>query len=1656
MSFNFLNQGQSGTTGGVQQFTPIDTFIDPVSKIRVSNPSNLIDTDFEYGLQPTKWETVELINNTPAFFSKGGDTTIPDITGITTNAGTREITVITAFDHNLAVGIPIRVAGTKSVTADGSYIINATPTPKTFTYLCRANQPETISIFDLYSSIITGEFFQGSQISISAAEGITTDADGPVSLLTVKTENKHGFGRNTPFYFLNLNSTISQEFESQNDSSLSFDPSNSATAQTFDGSNTLLQTPIDLSNSATTSSFQNNIFSSDPVNSTFTLNLNQDDRVNWESLPLGSPLYYSVNAQGGYFQENPRGVVFLKTAISEEDLNQNTAIFQVSLTPDGDFQPLLANTTGFFQIANLARTFAGNNVNQETQVSVSVIKDEPLDFDGGNRGYAGELPEGSDPPITSFSVVGYTEDAISVFGSQGSADFYPGTMVLYNTTSNPATGLTNNTTYFVTEFSDGPAPGFYVIKIAEMPNEDPIEGISGGSGTQTFSKIAASIDKNIVHIKNAGFQKEDMIEYSNGGVASVQFSTQKDFYFVEDAYDSHNFRLGSEAFRPTVATGGVVSETSIDGRHYRIHTFTDVGDSTFTVTSVGTNPELEYLIVAGGGGGGMDMGGGGGGGGVVSGKISTLDPGTYNVKVGFGGAGAPRGTAYTDSTPAGSTQPTQGRSSHPFEIQARNGGDSKFGKPITKVKIWDDDFDTNTSSQYIANNFQNSSGAFTWETANSRIYAGTSNQEFAIRANPSNFLAPMQQALHVRSDYLGASDNDWSGLMIRATNGQNFLLGVTSDGYEDGIYQRNSLTSTSGTLLDRGWWNHASQSPHLFEAFYENNVMTFYVDGFLSAMYPLPGITIETFGIASLGMSPAGRWDNLEAWTWNDTETVTAWGGGGGGISNSGNRRFGRRGGSGGGPSGYDTPTGQGGTEGIRGQGNRGGHALNRYYAGGGGGAGAQGGGRNSNIHGVGGGVGIRNDILGTPYYWGGGGGASGYSYWGGNGGPGGGGAGAAAAYAVGGDGLNPGRTGANGEPFSVTYGGDYSASSNQDRRGGDGGANTGGGGGGGGHYNGKNKGGDGGSGIVIVRYPYLKTRAHAVPVATGGNIVKNIKIDGKNYRIHAFTSSGTFTIENEANRDIEYLLVGGGGGGGMDMGGGGGAGGYLSGTKMFVQGSYQVSVGAGGFRAPGRGEAGEGIYAGQTQPTAHAYTIPAQNGQNTTVSGPGVNIVAFGGGAGGTSYRSRPLHRGSMGASGGGCSGYDTNTGNGVSNSAPANSNAPSQGSRGGRAGGNYYSGGGGGAGGPGWDGNNRADGGGGRINGILGLPYYWAGGGGGGGYTRDGGRGGVGGGGGGAIGEGLRGFLGINDGQNGGGGGTSRQANTPGGNGGANTGGGGGGGAHIAGRGGQGGTGIVVFRYSTDQGVGLMKDVKDLVVSLDASNTDSYPGSGTTWTNTAVDSNANRGRVFPLTNVSYSSLAGGSLQFNGATNSYVRYNNFYSGNTVTSAVLAGQTPPENNADGNLTYEVWARPTVLDGNARHLFTDGGENEGELDLFNNRVRAYWQGNSFAQWNTSLAVNQWYHFVVTHLKDSISGVYTLRLYVDGVLRADSSLPLPGSSTNWTSDSGIQSEGSGYGPDGQLDIGFRFAGQISMFRIYGDSMMSDWVEDRFNMHRARFGK
>jgi hypothetical protein len=85
------------------------------------------------------------------------------------------------------------------------------------------------------------------------------------------------------------------------------------------------------------------------------------------------------------------------------------------------------------------------------------------------------------------------------------------------------------------------------------------------------------------------------------------------------------------------ATGGTVSDITVNGVDYRVHAFTTVGTSTFEVTS--GSGEVDVLVVAGGGGGGLTFGPGGGAGGLVFGPNQFLKSGSYEVSIGAGGSG---------------------------------------------------------------------------------------------------------------------------------------------------------------------------------------------------------------------------------------------------------------------------------------------------------------------------------------------------------------------------------------------------------------------------------------------------------------------------------------------------------------------------------------------------------------------------------------------------------------------------------------------------------------------------------------------------------------------------------------------------------------------------------------------------------------------------------------------------------------------------------------------------------------------------------------------------------------------------------------------------------------------------------------------------------
>ena len=83
LSNKSLPVGGTNNSGGASPYiTPAPGQQDPVGKMRMSQGQALIDTDFEYGPQPTKWETLALQNNrSTAYYIPQAALNITSITG---------------------------------------------------------------------------------------------------------------------------------------------------------------------------------------------------------------------------------------------------------------------------------------------------------------------------------------------------------------------------------------------------------------------------------------------------------------------------------------------------------------------------------------------------------------------------------------------------------------------------------------------------------------------------------------------------------------------------------------------------------------------------------------------------------------------------------------------------------------------------------------------------------------------------------------------------------------------------------------------------------------------------------------------------------------------------------------------------------------------------------------------------------------------------------------------------------------------------------------------------------------------------------------------------------------------------------------------------------------------------------------------------------------------------------------------------------------------------------------------------------------------------------------------------------------------------------------------------------------------------------------
>jgi hypothetical protein len=219
-------------------------------------------------------------------------------------------------------------------------------------------------------------------------------------------------------------------------------------------------------------------------------------------------------------------------------------------------------------------------------------------------------------------------------------------------------------------------------------------------------------------------------------------------------------------------------------------------------------------------------------------------------------------------------------------------------------------------------------------------------------------------------------------------------------------------------------------------------------------------------------------------------------------------------------------------------------------------------------------------------------------------------------------------------------------------------------------------------------------------------------------------------------------------------------------------------------------------------------------------------------------------------------------------------------------------------------------------------------------------------------------------------------------------------------------------------------------LVLALDAGDTNSYPGSGTTWTD--LSGQGNNGTI---TGAVYSN---GYFDFDGVNDDVV--------DTGTSFL---------KTNDNITLEIFFNHDSNSGSYFMLYEGEGDGFGgqvEFHLYvSNGVLASWftaSSDDIALTGSVMTAGTWNYGAVTYENLSSAGNASSRLYQNGVLVDSGSSATVNLASMPTTNFLI-------GRPYSTSLGRRYNGQIAVVKVYNKALTASEVQQNFNALRGRFG-
>jgi hypothetical protein len=208
-------------------------------------------------------------------------------------------------------------------------------------------------------------------------------------------------------------------------------------------------------------------------------------------------------------------------------------------------------------------------------------------------------------------------------------------------------------------------------------------------------------------------------------------------------------------------------------------------------------------------------------------------------------------------------------------------------------------------------------------------------------------------------------------------------------------------------------------------------------------------------------------------------------------------------------------------------------------------------------------------------------------------------------------------------------------------------------------------------------------------------------------------------------------------------------------------------------------------------------------------------------------------------------------------------------------------------------------------------------------------------------------------------------------------------------------------------------------LVLALDAASQNSYPGSGTVWTD--LSGNSNTGTL--VNGPTFSTSNSGYFTFNG---------------TDQTATLASL-----NLQQNFTLDGWFNPNVLNGFA--MFGQGvtGFRQGlHMWYISDTSIRFGMYTNDTDFTVSTSIGNWYNMVFTY---NNSSPYTKQMYINGVAVSGT----PQQAQSYYTGTGTFRLGATYGSGGNYGNG-SYAGM----KVYNRILSADEIAQNYNATKSRF--